>query len=120
MQIRQGDIFLEAVTAPEFERFGEIEEHDPRGIVLAHGEATGHAHVVIGDGVRLVEGVAVHSVAHPHPGAWEVPVGRFLIVDHPAVLRHDEHAPIPIPPGTYRVTRQREYLPRQRWTHVCD
>lgn len=97
MQIRQGDVFLEAVAETEFERFREIEEHDPRGIVLANGEATGHAHVVIGDAVRLVEGLAVYRVAHPHLGAWEAPVIRFLIVEHPAVLGHDERGPLPIP-----------------------
>jgi hypothetical protein len=38
---------------------------------------------------------------------------RFLLLATQALLTHDEHAPIPLPAGAYRVVRQREYTPEQ-------
>jgi hypothetical protein len=39
----------------------------------------------------------------------------FLTVsaDGPAALAHDEHATIMLPPGNYRIVRQREYSPEE-------
>ena len=37
-------------------------------------------------------------------------VERFLRVTAPVVLDHEEHAAIAVPPGTYRVVIQREYV----------
>ena len=54
-------------------------------LVLAEGETTGHAHVV--EGVRELEGVDGDK--------------RFE-VDAPVTVRHEEHKPITVPPGTYR------------------
>ena len=42
--------------------------------------------------------------------AWEA-AQRILVARAPVVLRHEEHAEIHLPAGTYRVTRQREYSP---------
>lgn len=67
-------------------------------MVLALGEATGHAHVVTGDRVALL--------CPPHE-----PDRLFLQIDGYGRLGHDEHGPIPLPPGGYRVVRQREYFP---------
>jgi hypothetical protein len=36
---------------------------------------------------------------------------RFLRIGTEALLTHEEHAPIQLPAGLYRVVRQREYLP---------
>ena len=38
--------------------------------------------------------------------------GTFVVDAPDAVLRHEEHAPIVLPQGTYRVRRQRELEPR--------
>ena len=72
---------------------------DRRGrLVLARGEATGHAHVVAGPQLRLM-----HDPADPDRLFVEVPRhGR---------VSHDEHGPIALPAGFYRVIRQREYVP---------
>jgi hypothetical protein len=35
-----------------------------------------------------------------------------LRADESTALVHEEHDPIPMPPGTYRVVRQREYARR--------
>jgi len=67
--------------------------------VLAHSE-TGHHHVIDGNAVRVFK---------------EDEFISYLEVTQPATVRHlrsfDTHAPITLPPGKYRVTRQREYVP---------
>ena len=67
-------------------------------MVLARGEATGHAHVITGSGVEVLTD--------------RDDVDRLFvqIVDR-AHLVHEEHGPISVLPGSYRVVRQREYVP---------
>lgn len=89
---RQGDVLIQAIGAP------------PKGPrtqrasgVLAEGEATGHAHRVADTGAAEL---------------YECGDGLYLAVGEAGVsITHDEHAPIALPPGDYRVTRQREYYP---------
>lgn len=76
-----------------------------QGFVLADGEETGHKHVLTGD----VIGWSIRSRAP-----------TFVAVrEKPAMLKHDEHAPLAIPPGVYEVRRQRIYEPQSpaesRW-----
>ncbi|OHD24148.1 MAG: hypothetical protein A2Y38_24060 [Spirochaetes bacterium GWB1_59_5] len=91
--IRQGDVMLVPVER------GGVKAKDAREagrIVLAHGEVSGHAHVVESidaDFYETVEGE------------------RFLSAPQGGTLVHDEHATLTIPAGTYRVVRQREYSP---------
>jgi hypothetical protein len=68
-------------------------------LTLAYGEITGHSH-------RVKE----HGAAE----LWERGGELFLkVVDENATLIHEEHHPITLPRGLYRVWRQREYTPRQ-------
>ncbi len=99
--IRQGDVLLVPVAqvpaGTRVERRGSI--------VLAHGEATGHAHRV--DDPR----------AELHTDGRRT---RFLVVtgDEPVTLAHEEHDPLLVAPGAWEIRRQREYEPtprRQRW-----
>jgi hypothetical protein len=70
-----------------------------RHLTLAHGELTGHSHQI-----REKEHVAL----------WQSVSELFLQIDSPhATVVHDEHAPIEIPKGIYRVWRQREYTPER-------
>jgi hypothetical protein len=51
---------------------------------------------------------------------YPVPGPTFVAVrEKPAMLTHDEHAPLAIPPGVYEVRRQRIYEPQSpaesRW-----
>jgi hypothetical protein len=79
--------------------------------VLAEGEATGHAHVVVG-GSQLVE--------RRESRRWSRPlVTRYVRVEHPAVLEHEEHLPVELAVGVYEVRRQREYRP-ERSVWVAD
>ena len=67
--------------------------------VLAHSE-TGHHHVIEGNAVRVYEQDDFVS---------------YLDVQKTAKIVHlrgfDTHETVEIPPGKYRVTRQREYVP---------
>lgn len=67
------------------------------GLVLARGEATGHSH-------RIAE---VDGRARLMRAGAQL----FLTVERDATLVHDEHGPIVLEPGHYRVWKQREYVP---------
>jgi hypothetical protein len=72
------------------------------GLTLAYGEITGHAHRVETDGkAELLE------------------AGQELflrVLGSAARVVHEEHNTIELPPGNYRVWRQREYDPKQDLT----
>ena len=105
-QIRQGDILL--IPVDVLPPWGQ-ERHTE--IVLAEGEATGHAH-------RL-GGVVVLD--------WSVEGQRYVRVegDESGTLAHEDHDPVPaavVPTGvTYRVVRQRSgsFL-SDEWEQVRD
>lgn len=90
MQYRQGDVFVERVESMP----ADATPLDGP-IILAHGEVTGHCHEIKTRGAKLFD------------KAGE----RFLVLAKQSVLRHQEHDPITLEPGTYRVVRQREYSP---------
>jgi hypothetical protein len=100
----QGDLLFERVddTAPS----GTIVQALVGGsTVLAEGEATGHRHAIY-------DRVTMFRDDHL---ARDIPSGLYvghLQVDGPlARVEHDEHAPINLTRGTYRVRRQRELEP---------
>ncbi|GII27918.1 hypothetical protein [Planotetraspora mira] len=98
---RQGDILIMPVPeegVPAEARTGPPEPRDARGrLVLALGEATGHAHAIAGPGTLLLD------PDPSRPGFLHLPSGGRLV--------HEEHAAISLPKGWYRVIRQREYVP---------
>ena len=96
---RQGDVLIE----PLDEVLGDTEAVplDAGRVVLAYGEATGHAHAIAGPDVGFV----AHMRAK---GAADGSV-TYLDIARPVALRHEEHAPITLPKGKYRVVRQREW-----------
>jgi hypothetical protein len=66
-------------------------------VVLAEGELTGHSHRIEDPGAAEL---------------WEHQGERFLrVTADSARLIHQEHSPIVLPRGTYRVWLQREYTP---------
>jgi hypothetical protein len=94
MQWRQGDVLIQRIEGlPEGTR--------PRSdAVLFHGEVTGHAHRLAPESdAAILE--------------WENDL--FLQIGaRGGTLIHDEHGPIPLGPGAYRVWRQREWDPSSR------
>lgn len=109
-QIRQGDVLLVRVDEPAA-TVVDVPREDGR-LVLAHGEATGHAHAIMDEAARLVSASEAQEL--------------YLIVhgDAPVSLVHEEHATLEVDPGVYRVVRQREYRPtpldEREWDWVND
>lgn len=93
MQYRHGDVLVEMVDQlPTTKR---KQQH----AILAHGEITGHC----------------HRIEQPKNATlYDTPEGLFLHVrEEPATLIHEEHKPISLSKGFYRVWRQREYSPEE-------
>ena len=103
----QGDMVLEMVG--KIEKGGvepsKVIETDPDGsVVIGRGEVTGHRHrFALEDAVVMFRD---DSLAKDVPN--ELYVGHVKITK-PATLLHEEHGPIDVPPGMYRVRRQREW-----------
>ena len=94
MMYRQGDVLL--IEVDHNERAGPQEPDPHDRIVLAEGEATGHAHAIKDRQANLYG----EDIGH-----------RFLevLAEGGVDLVHEEHATIHLPYGGYRVVRQREY-----------
>lgn len=104
-QKAQGDLLVERIDAVP-NGFTEMKPDRHGRRVVASGEATGHHHVLRTPGVCLLarEGVS----------------DRVVTTSDLAELLHDQgaetyvptldHAPIEMPPGTYRIIRQREWV----------
>lgn len=88
---RHGDVLIS--------RIGSLPRGaSPRaGAILARGELTGHSH-------RIEQPNSVQL--------WNSGSDLFLEVKAPsATLVHEEHKPMELPQGLYRVWKQREYTP---------
>lgn len=88
---RHGDVLIAAVAALPAGAARRA------GLVLAHGEHTGHTH-------RIRETGAASLYVYGKE--------LYLLVSGPAAtVVHEEHRPIELPAGVYRVWQQREYTP---------
>ena len=102
---RQGDLLLERID----ELPTGLKEISHNGFaVLAEGENTVHQHVIKTSGVRVFADLHTSRATY-------VEIAEAL-----ALLEHEEHAPISLEKGAYRVTRQREYMPQRRTQPVSD
>ena len=89
---RHGDVLIAAIGAmpPTAKKRA--------GTVLAWGEITGHSHRVAAPGTAEL---------------WELHGELYLkVVADTATVIHEEHKPISLPRGIYRVWMQREYTPQ--------
>lgn len=90
---RQGDVLI--ATLQEVPANAKLRD----GGLLVEGEITGHSH--------RVEVPASAEV-------WELNGQLYVkVVAKSARIVHEEHGPIELPQGLYRVWRQREYTPGQ-------
>lgn len=103
MLYRQGDVVLTRVDAAP----ASLTPVPAEGglLILARGEATGHHHSVPASAgtLSLDEGGVM-----------------YLTLDQLTEVRHQEHAPIPLEPGTYRAIVQREWSDAQEPRPVQD
>lgn len=102
---RQGDILFEKLSKGTDVKLVEGRAK-LTSRVIAEGEATGHAHRVTGK-------------ADLYGRAWE-PGPSMLVATEEVDVVHDEHATVKLGPGTYRITRQREYDPERQSVMVSD
>lgn len=98
MIARQGDVLIERMDASVSTMPGTERKPSNGRYILVEGEATGHHHSVAAEDIDTL-------FANDETGEM------FLRVMRETRLTHQEHAPIVLTPGTYRVTRQREYTP---------
>jgi hypothetical protein len=106
----QGDILIERVDdAPPSGRV--IQSVGAGAVVIAEGEVTGHRHRLLG------------SVAMYRDDALARDVPSRLYVAHVEIrsptgrLEHEEHSPITLERGTYRIRRQRQLEPTDIGIH---
>lgn len=108
---RQGDVLIVEETDRPVVVWVELstKKDTSKGekAVLALGEVTGHSHQIVDPGV------VAHSM---RPDG----LAEFLEVSIPAKVVHEEHSPIELPAGLYRVVHQREYDPAVHERPVID
>jgi hypothetical protein len=100
---RQGDVLIIGIAGKLPLGAREV-QREGGSVILMHGEATGHA----------------HRIRSPNVTLFEAGDERLLRVDAPSDLVHEEHAPIHLEPGLYKIVRQREYQPRSKPRWVLD
>lgn len=100
---------VEAPTATGMSRSGDR-------IILREGEATGHAHAIV-DPEKKVKFVAERRFDR---NSWRNIVNDFMVIAKAATIVHEEHAPVELPRGTYRILEQREYVPGRGMRAVRD
>ena len=89
---RQGDVLI--IPVPKLPAGTKQQERNGR-IILAHGEATGHA----------------HAIADPDCEVLVSAGGKlFVRTKHEVAVEHEEHAPVTLSPGVHEVIRQREWM----------
>ena len=91
MLIQQGDVLIQTAKIPAS---AKIKAPSKRGIILAEGEATGHAHVITDTDNAVL---------------FEDDNTVYLRVLKDLHLNHEEHAVITIPRGDYQVKKVQEY-----------
>lgn len=91
-QIQQGDVTLKRLDAMPGGKRVKL-KRTARGVVLAEGEHTGHAHVIEESDAELIQ------------------IGERMILSlaKPATIVHEEHKPITLEPGIYEVGRVQEF-----------
>jgi len=110
VMLRQGDILLVSTDSIPPDAI----EITPAGsrVFLAASDRSGQSHGVPASAVRLY-------AVYPVPFDYLRPKERYLRVLCNCALEHDEHDPLPLSPGLYRVVMQRR-MDHSRWLDVAD
>lgn len=90
---RQGDVLMIQVSGIP----GKVHKIEQDHLTLALGEVTGHSHTVTLEGSELLESVET--------------LERWMTLPSETEIVHQEHDPITVPPGQYKIVIQQEYTP---------
>lgn len=91
---QQGDVLILAVS--EIPKDAEKLTLDQHKNTLAEGEVTGHAHQIKG-------AVDIFKQGNAPDG------DMFMSVPKRITVQHEEHKPVALPAGKYKISRVREY-----------
>lgn len=96
--IQQGDVlFFSSNALPE--NLTVVKNHKHGLVTFAEGEATGHHHSSLCNGVTLYE---------------DSNKERWCKVEHTTTVNHQEHKSVTLSPGIYKIGIVREYDPFER------
>ena len=99
MFFQKGDVIIEAIeTMPK--NLKEVPRKD-RKIVLAEGEATGHAHTIKAFNANLF--------TNADPMSPFTTGDLFLTTDGKITITHEEHKAIDLPKGNWKIRKVQEY-----------
>jgi hypothetical protein len=101
----QGDLLIERVEDAKVAS-GGIEPEPSGALVLAEGETSGHRHALYGTVAMFRDDGLAAGIPD---GLY---VGHVTVLQGTAKLVHEEHAPINLQKGTWRIRRQRELEPK--------
>lgn len=100
---RHGDVTVEEISLIS----KDLKEIETSKIVLALGEVTGHSHSVIPIGKTKL---SVYSLSDEKPDTLLNDI-CFKVSDGNALLVHEEHEPIVLPPGIYNRKMKVQFNP---------
>ncbi len=111
----QGDLGLLKLP-DDFELPKDFEELKPeeKGLVLAYGEVSGHAHAI-----RQTQDAIVYF----NPAAARQNVGydeMYIFCKKPCLLIHEEHTPVMLQKGWHKKWNQKEYTYEDEYRIVAD
>ena len=112
MMYRQGDVLLVKVAAELHDL--EPLPKEPRGLVLAEGETSGHYHALFGSGAKLMRYKADGRAVALVDDGGEV---RVIGGGSGGV---DRHLPVQLPPGRYEIRIQRSWTSEIANRQVTD
>lgn len=102
MIFRQGDILITRVNNINDKKYSLI----PNSKTVAQGELTGHHHTF-----SEQSQVLLYKDEQQGQGQQQEDPSLIVVKSPMAELVHQEHNPILLPEGTYKVTRETEYNP---------
>jgi hypothetical protein len=100
--VRQGDVLIVKISEfPNDQEYIPVTPDRMGRNILAEGEATGHAHAVLAKDTKLFTSTVVSETVQ----------NMILEVFNPSTVKHEEHNPIDLDNGIYKIIRQREFTP---------
>ncbi len=96
---RQGDVMFRRIA-----QLPKGEQKKRKDATVAYGEVTGHSHRLAAEDLESAAVLEIGDGLYVHVSENGVRIEGATFV-------HEEHGPITLSPGDYRVTIQKEYSP---------